>query len=98
MVAHEGDNPTLYKLVNDGTNLLKMIDDDPLSVFHFTIHKSDNDDRLRIEYKPQSFDNTDSQTTWVEPKSIGTYFEMWYRCLAAYNELEQFYKDPFLRN
>lgn len=88
----------LFHLDNSDTCLLKLTDNDQTSGFYFTIEKFDPTNGLYVSRKPENKSRTNGVQTWISPKDIATYFKIWNDCLIEYAELEEFYKDPYLKN
>jgi hypothetical protein len=89
---------SLYRITDPGKFLLKMIDIDSSSGFYFQIEEFDVKNGLLIEFRPKDSNDTSVDRRFIQSQQISRLFEVWYECLVAYNEIEEFYADPFLRS
>jgi hypothetical protein len=88
----------LFHMDSQDHLLFRVVDNDKGSGFYFNIEQFDNSNGLLIKYKPSNRTNTTDNHTWARLEEIGTYFKIWHDCLKELNDLDEFYKDPFLKN
>jgi len=98
LTSLDNSHSKLFQIVDHESFLLRMIDNDPKSGFFFDIEKYDPTNGLTINYKPRNQKVTNSYRVLVSINEVGVYFKIWNDCLIDYEELAQFYKDPFLKN
>lgn len=93
-------NPKLFKVSEPGSWLLKLVDIDPQSDFHFTIqdYKIQNDSFviLVIDRKPRDQNDVKSFNDRIAADQLKLIFENWLSYLEEYQNITAF-EDPLLK-
>lgn len=90
----------LYKAIDPGDSLVKIIDTDTSSNFRFEITGYTNENKkdflLQIEFSPRSKNTTEFYKGKVNSNSLESHFVNWSKLLDEYDKIEVF-DDPILR-
>nr|WP_315419942.1 hypothetical protein [uncultured Pedobacter sp.] len=89
-----------FEVVDPGKSLLKVVDKEPGSNFHFTIElhekKSDGTYQLLMSTAPtSSMDNADCRA-WIKIDSINKQFSNWIEMLDKYDNIKSFFDDKIV--
>ncbi|MBV5283421.1 MAG: hypothetical protein JZU53_13430 [Paludibacter sp.] len=91
-----------FEVVDPKDNLLKVIDKDPNSAFHFTIEKyqkSNNDPFIfLVKRTPKSIDEIGTDQNWFEASAINGQFNDWLILLNEYDTVKSFFDDPIIKS
>lgn len=91
-----------FEVVEPNENLLKVVDKDSDSDFHFTIAKyqknsNSNTFQFAMTRSPKNANDNGSYQAWVEISSLETQFDTWIKLLDAYDSVNSFYDDPIIK-
>ena len=92
-----------FKVVEPNENLLKVIDKDSDSNFHFTIQKyqrnaNNNTFQFEMIRSPKNSNDNGIYQTWVEISGLEAQFDIWIKLLDAYDSVNSFYDDPIIKS
>lgn len=99
-VGLKGDN---FEVIEPKENLLKVIDKDVDSDFHFTIEKyeknnSNNSFQFLMTRIPNNADDNGIYKTWVDISDLGGQFDAWLKLLNEYETTNSFFDDPIAKS
>ena len=99
-VGLKGDK---FEVVDPKENLLKVIDKDEDSDFHFTIEKyqkaaNNNAFQFLMTRSPKSSNENGSYQTWVDISGLGSQFDAWLKLLNEYEAVNSFFDDPITKS
>ena len=86
----------LCHIADQESFLVRFVDNDLSSGFYFNIERHDTNGLL-VGYKPMNASQTADHRRYSSLGEIANIFSGWYDCLIAYDELSDFYDDPFLK-
>ena len=91
-----------FEVVDPKENLLKLIDKEPESQFHFTIEKyqrnaSNNKFQFLMTRIPKSENDNGIIQSWLEIDGLKTHFEIWIKLLDQYESTNSFFDDPITK-
>lgn len=92
-----------FEVVEPNENLLKVIDKDSDSNFHFTIQKyqrnaNNNTFQFEMIRSPKNSNDNGIYQTWVEISGLEAQFDIWIKLLDAYDSVNSFYDDPIIKS
>lgn len=91
-----------FEVIDPKDNLLKVIDKDSDSVFHFTIEKYQQSNNgsfiFLITSAPRNGDDISEYQTWYNVSSINTLFDNWLKLLNEYDTVKSFFDDPITKS
>ncbi|MFA7379916.1 MAG: hypothetical protein WC150_05605 [Bacteroidia bacterium] len=91
-----------FEVIEPKENLLKIIDKDLDSKFHFTIEDyqktNSNIFQFLITKCPRNINDSGSYQTWVEVTSLKGQFEAWSNLLNEYESVNSFFDDPITKS
>ncbi len=89
-----------FEVVDPKENLLKVIDKDLESKFHFTIEKyqkaSNGTFQFLMTRAPKSEHDNGNYHAWVDISSLSPQFEAWLNLLTQYESTTSFFDDPIV--
>lgn len=99
-VGLKGDK---FEVIEPKENLLKVIDKDVDSDFHFTIEKyqkasNSNTFQFLMTRSPKNSNDNGSYQTWVEVSGLGGQFDAWLKLLNEYETVNSFFDDPITKS
>lgn len=91
-----------FEVVDPKENLLKVIDKDSDSSFHFTIEKYQQNKNGKFEFLmnriPRNVNNNGVYQIWVEISGLSGQFEAWVKLLDEYETVNSFFDDPIAKS
>lgn len=91
-----------FEVVDPKENLLKVIDKDSDSSFHFTIEKYQQDNNGKFQFLmnriPRNVNDNGVYQTWVEISGLAGQFEVWVKLLDEYETVNSFFDDPIAKS
>lgn len=91
-----------FEKLEQEENLLKVIDKDEESNFHFTIEDYKKAQNGRYHFlmsrSPTNQNERGEVKNWVEISQLETQFQSWLRLLEEYENVESFFDDPIIRS
>jgi len=91
-----------FEVVDPKENLLKVIDKDLDSVFHFTIEKFQKSGSgpfiFWVIRAPKNLNDNGISQNWVEASAINGQFEAWIKLLDEYDTVKSFFDDPITKS
>ncbi|MBB1150474.1 hypothetical protein H4K35_10155 [Myroides sp. NP-2] len=91
-----------FEVVDPKDNLLKVIDIDSESSFHFTIVRYQLSNggtyQFYMERAPKNDKNNGVYGTWLEISELSKQFESWTNILDEYEEVNSFFDDPIVKS
>ncbi len=91
-----------FEVIEPKENLLKVIDRDSDSDFHFTIEKyqqlNNNGFHFLMIRKPKNVNNIEEFQGWVEISGLGGEFDTWLSLLNEYETTNSFFDDPIAKS
>jgi len=91
-----------FDVVDPKENLLKVIDKDSDSSFHFTIEKYQKDNNGKFQFLmnriPRSVNDNGVYQTWVEISELAGQFEAWVKLIDEYETVNSFFDDPIAKS
>lgn len=99
-VGLKGDK---FEVIEPKENLLKVIDKDIDSDFHFTIEKyqkasNNNTFQFFMSRSPRNINDNGLYQTWVEVSGLGGQFDAWLKLLNEYETVNSFFDDPITKS
>lgn len=99
-VGLKGDK---FEIIEPKENLLKVIDKDIDSDFHFTIEKyqkasTNNTFQFLMTRSPKNINDIGLYQTWVEISGLGGQFDAWLKLLNEYETVNSFFDDPITKS
>ncbi|MGV7106103.1 hypothetical protein [Flavobacterium sp. U410] len=90
-----------FEVVEPKESLLKVIDKDSESQFHFTIHKyqrntSNGKFQFLMTRMPKDNNDNGNMQSWLEIDSLKSQFEYWLKLLDEYESVNSFFDDPII--
>ncbi len=91
-------NGEIFESIDPSDFLLKFIDKDANSDFHFIVEtfKNENGFQLLINWKPANKQTTSNKKIWVKSEQLDSYFNNWLKLLDGYNNVKTVFDDPIL--
>lgn len=90
-----------FEVIDPKENLLKVIDKDVDSIFHFTIEKyqkiSNGTFQLYINRIPKNTTDNGVYQAWIDNSALNSQFESWIKLLKDYDNVKSFYDDPITK-
>lgn len=91
-----------FEVVDPKDNLLKVIDKDADSIFHFTIEKfqksSSGPFLFLVTRAPKNINDIGIDQNWYEVSAINGQFEAWIKLLNEYDTVQSFFDDPITKS
>lgn len=92
-----------FLIVEPENNLLKVIDKEEESTFHFTIEKyQKNINSAKFQFlmsrSPRNQDNIEVYQSWIDINNLSAQFDTWINLLDEYENIDSFYDDPILNS
>ncbi len=97
-VGLKGDK---FEVVEPKENLLKVIDKDIDSDFHFTIEKyqqNKNGFQFLMTRSPKNANDNGIYQAWVDISGLGGQFDAWLKLLNDYETINSFFDDPITKS
>lgn len=99
-VGLKGD---MFEVIEPKENLLKVIDKDIDSDFHFTIVKYEKNNnsgsfQFYMTRSPKNINDNKEYQTWVEISGLGEQFNAWLKLLSEYETTNSFFDDPITKS
>jgi len=89
-----------FEVVDPGKSLLKVIDKEPDSSFHFTIElhekKGDGTYQLLMSKAPRNILDNCEYRLWIKIDSVNKQFSEWIAMLEQYENVKSFYDDKII--
>lgn len=88
-----------FEVIEPREYLLKAVDKDVSSDFHFTIEKyqkisNSNGFQFLMTRSPKNSNDTGNYQLWVEISGLGGQFDSWLKLLNEYETVNSFFDDP----
>jgi hypothetical protein len=87
-----------FEVIDPKENLLKLIDKDSDSSFHFTIEKYQKDNNQKylilVNRIPSNVNDNGVYQNWIEISGLTAQFEAWVNLLDEYEAVNSFFDDP----
>jgi hypothetical protein len=94
------DKGEKFEIVNPGKSLLKVVDKEPGSNFHFTIEhhekKTDGTYQLLMSKSPTNAMDNNEFRFWIKIENINKEFSEWIAILEQYESIKSFYDDKII--
>ena len=91
-----------FETLDPKENLLKVIDLEPDSSFHFTIEKYKRERAGKFQFlmsrSPTSRNDNGIHRTWVDISQLEPQFQTWISLLDEYENIESFFDDPIINS
>lgn len=91
-----------FEIIDPKENLLKVIDKDSDSSFHFTIERYQQDRNGNFQFLmnriPKNVNDNGVFQTWVEITGLTGQFESWVKLLDEYETVNSFFDDPIAKS
>lgn len=91
-----------FEVIEPKDNLLKVIDKECESNFHFTIEKYKKTNRGTFQFlmkrSPQSQNENTEIQTWLEISQLKGQFDAWIKLLDEYDSVNSFFDDPIINS
>lgn len=91
-----------FEVIDPNEDLLKVIDKDLESEFHFTIAKYQKDNSGKFQFlmtrSPRNVNDNSQYQTWVEVSGLSAQFESWIKLLDEYDNVNSFFDDPIAKS
>ncbi len=92
-----------FEVVEPKENLLRVVDKDGDSLFHFTIEKYQKTNgshtfQFLMKRSPKNLNDNGSYNIWVDISSLGTQFDAWLKLLEEYETVNSFFDDPIVKS
>jgi hypothetical protein len=91
-----------FEVVDPKENLLKVIDKDVNSVFHFTIEKYQKSGggpfQFWVTRAPKNINDNGIYQNWFEASAINGQFDAWINLLNEYDTVKSFFDDPIIKS
>lgn len=91
-----------FEILDPKDNLLKVVDQEPESIFHFTIEEYRKAQNGRFQFlmscSPKSQDENGIYKSWLEISQLEPQFQAWIKLLDEYENVESFFDDPILES
>lgn len=91
-----------FEVIDPKEGLLKVIDKDEDSDFHFTIEKYQKADngafQVYMSRSPKNHNDNGIFKTWLEVSSLQNQFNLWLGLLDEYENVNSFFDDPILKS
>lgn len=91
-----------FEVIDPQENLLKVIDKDVDSDFHFTIEKyqktNSNNFQFLMTRIPKNVNDNGVYQTWVDVSGLGGQFDAWLNLLSEYETTNSFFDDPITKS
>lgn len=91
-----------FEVVDPREKLLKVIDKDSDSSFHFTIEKYQKDNSGKFQFLmnrvPKNVNDNGLYQTWVEISRLAEQFEAWVKLIDEYETTNSFFDDPIAKS
>jgi hypothetical protein len=91
-----------FEVIEPKEYLLKIIDKDLDSDFHFTIEKyqngSDGTFHFFMTRSPNNFNDNGNYQTWVQVSALRGQFDAWLKLLEEYEAVNSFFDDPIIKS
>jgi hypothetical protein len=91
-----------FEVIEPKENLLKVIDKDVDSDFHFTIEKYKKNNNSSFQFLmtriPKSVNDNGVYQNWVDISSLGGQFDAWLKLLSEYETTNSFFDDPIAKS
>lgn len=91
-----------FDVVDPKENLLKVIDKELDSGFHFTIKKyqkaNNGNFQVLVSRIPRNINDNGVVESWVEISSLANHFEAWIKLLDEYESVASFFDDPITKS
>lgn len=98
-VGLKGDK---FEVIEPKENLLKVIDKDVDSDFHFTIEKYQRTQNGGFQFlmtrSPKNGNDNGQYQAWLEISGLGGQFEAWLKLLDDYETTNSFFDDPIAKS
>ncbi|PKP30415.1 MAG: hypothetical protein CVT99_13915 [Bacteroidetes bacterium HGW-Bacteroidetes-16] len=85
------------RTVEPETSLLKFVDSDEKSEFHFTIEQAKYENKLLlvlVDREPRNKEIVASYRTWIDATTLENNFNDWVGLINRYNNIKSIYDDP----
>ena len=86
-----------YIRIEEDDSMLKLIDCESESDFHFIIQQY-KDSKFLIQYKPYTKINVDSSRAWISINELNGQFQNWINLLEEYSKVKSIFDDPILKS
>lgn len=91
-----------FEVIEPKENLLKVIDKDVESSFHFTIEQyqktSSGVFQLLMSRQPRSANDPGTYQTWLDISNLTVQFDAWLKLLDEYESTKSFFDDPITKS
>lgn len=91
-----------FEIIEPKENLLKVIDKDIDSDFHFTIEKYQQTKNLGFQFlmtrSPKNATDNGLYQAWVDISGLGGQFDAWLKLLNDYESVNSFFDDPIAKS
>ncbi|WP_179317939.1 hypothetical protein [Winogradskyella undariae] len=91
-----------FETLEPKENLLKVVDQEPESDFHFTIEEFKKAQNGKFQFlmnrSPKSQNETDNYKTWVDISQLEPQFKTWIKLLDEYENVNSFFDDPIIKS
>ena len=91
-----------FEVIEPKENLLKVIDKDIDSGFHFTIERYKNTNNNTFHFlmsrSPKDINYNGLYQTWVNVSDLGGQFDAWLKLLDEYETVNSFFDDPITKS
>lgn len=98
-VDFKGDK---FEVVDAKENLLKVVDKDLESEFHFIVEKYQRANNGNFQFlmtrSPKNTNDIGVYQTWVEVSGLAPQFEAWIKLLEEYDSVKSFFDDPIKKS
>jgi len=91
----------MFEIIDPKENLLKAIDKDIDSSFHFTIEKYQSNNgkfEFLMKRSPKNENDTNEIRTWVDINHLSRQFDGWIKLLTSYENVNSFFDDPIINS
>ncbi len=86
-----------YIRTEEENSMLKLIDFDSESDFHFIIQQY-KDNKFLIQYKPYTKININTFRSWISINELDGQFQNWINLLEEYSKVKSIFDDPILKS
>lgn len=90
-----------FDVIDPKENLLKVVDKDVDSDFHFTIEKYQNNSNVfqfLMTRRPKNQSDNGSYQVWLEVPGLEVQFDAWLKLLNEYETIDSFFDDPITKS
>lgn len=94
-------NGNQFELVDSGEFIMKAIDKDPKSSFHFILETYQTAAgavlQVLMNMKPRSQKSIGENRTWINVNDLNGHFNSWLSLLSEYDAVKSFFDDPAVK-